>query len=221
MTKRLVKNFILKERRLNFPTEGTFRLFLKDAPFLNWRCAYRCVRIIFQKWSIFTAPWGAALCPVHRSALLEQSLTWRSLGRLLLAKVMRVRLGRLAAARARQPAVASSLQVFYNKKRTVFNKRVRPLSACAPLKTPRTALMPSLSRAVVAKLPAQRQILVRAKFAFVLTLIHKNLQVQKKYFLVLNESICVTIWLVVVRINYWIHSSIFILYCQAQCWLKD
>jgi hypothetical protein len=30
-------NFILKERRLNFPTEGTFRLFFKDAPFLNWR----------------------------------------------------------------------------------------------------------------------------------------------------------------------------------------
>ena len=30
-------NFILKERRLNFPTEGTFRPFFKDAPFLNWR----------------------------------------------------------------------------------------------------------------------------------------------------------------------------------------
>ena len=30
-------NFILKERRLNFSTEGTFRLFFKDAPFLNWR----------------------------------------------------------------------------------------------------------------------------------------------------------------------------------------
>jgi len=42
-------NFILKERRLNFPTEGTFRLFFKDAPFLNWRCVYRSVRIIFQK----------------------------------------------------------------------------------------------------------------------------------------------------------------------------
>ena len=42
-------NFILKERRLNFPTEGTFRIFFKDAPFLSWRCAYRCVRIIFQK----------------------------------------------------------------------------------------------------------------------------------------------------------------------------
>jgi len=46
--KRLVKNFILKERRLNFPTEGTFRLFLKDAPFPNWRCAYRSVRTIFS-----------------------------------------------------------------------------------------------------------------------------------------------------------------------------
>ncbi|MDP2831287.1 MAG: hypothetical protein Q8O02_03475 [Candidatus Omnitrophota bacterium] len=42
-------NFILKERRLNFPTEGTFRLFFKDAPFLSWRCVYRSVRIIFQK----------------------------------------------------------------------------------------------------------------------------------------------------------------------------
>jgi site-specific DNA recombinase len=30
-------NFILKERHLNFPTEGTFRLFFKDAPFPNWR----------------------------------------------------------------------------------------------------------------------------------------------------------------------------------------
>ncbi len=30
-------NFILKERRLNFPTEGTFRLFFKDAPYPNWR----------------------------------------------------------------------------------------------------------------------------------------------------------------------------------------
>jgi hypothetical protein len=46
--KRLVKNFILKERRLNFPTEGIFRLFFKDAPYPNWRCAYRCVRTIFQ-----------------------------------------------------------------------------------------------------------------------------------------------------------------------------
>ena len=35
--KKIGSNFILKERRLNFSTEGTFRLFLKDAPFLNWR----------------------------------------------------------------------------------------------------------------------------------------------------------------------------------------
>ena len=41
-------NFILKERRLNFPTEGTFRLFFKDAPFLNWRCGIRFVRIEFN-----------------------------------------------------------------------------------------------------------------------------------------------------------------------------
>jgi len=30
-------NFILKERRLNFSSEGTFRLFLKDAPYPTWR----------------------------------------------------------------------------------------------------------------------------------------------------------------------------------------
>jgi len=35
--KKIGSNFILKERRLNFSTEGTFRLFLKDAPYLNWR----------------------------------------------------------------------------------------------------------------------------------------------------------------------------------------
>jgi len=29
-------NFILKERRLNFSTEGTLRYYLKDAPFPNW-----------------------------------------------------------------------------------------------------------------------------------------------------------------------------------------
>jgi hypothetical protein len=48
MTKRLVKNFILKERRLIFSTEGTFRLFLKDAPYLTWRRVYRRVRMIFR-----------------------------------------------------------------------------------------------------------------------------------------------------------------------------
>jgi len=47
MTKRLVKNFILKERSLNFSTEGTFRLFLKGTPYLTWRGAYAAVRKIF------------------------------------------------------------------------------------------------------------------------------------------------------------------------------
>ena len=37
-------NFILKERRLNFPTEGTFRPFFKDAPFLNWRTQSEPIR---------------------------------------------------------------------------------------------------------------------------------------------------------------------------------
>jgi len=64
----------------------------------------------------------------------KASLGARLAARFLLI-LMRVRLGRLAAARARQPAVASSLQFLYNKKRTVFNNRVRPLSACAILKT--------------------------------------------------------------------------------------
>ena len=30
-------NFILKERRLVFSTEGTFRPFLQNAPYPNWR----------------------------------------------------------------------------------------------------------------------------------------------------------------------------------------
>ena len=42
-------NFILKERRLNFPTEGTFRLFLKDAPFPNWRCSCDEVRSFYRQ----------------------------------------------------------------------------------------------------------------------------------------------------------------------------
>jgi DNA invertase Pin-like site-specific DNA recombinase len=46
--KKIGSNFILKERRLNFPTEGTFRLFFKDAPYPNWRCVYNVVRIIFK-----------------------------------------------------------------------------------------------------------------------------------------------------------------------------
>jgi len=65
----------------------------------------------------------------HRSASVGRSLAGRPPGGGLLANAMRVRLGRLAAGRVRQPAVASSLQFFYNKKRTVFNNRVRPLAA--------------------------------------------------------------------------------------------
>jgi hypothetical protein len=42
-------NFILKERRLNFPTEGTFRPFLKGAPFLNWRCSCDEVRSFYRQ----------------------------------------------------------------------------------------------------------------------------------------------------------------------------
>jgi len=48
MTKRLVKNFILKERRLNFSTEARFRLFFEATPYPNWRCVYKAVRTIFQ-----------------------------------------------------------------------------------------------------------------------------------------------------------------------------
>jgi len=35
--KKIGSNFILKERSLNFSTEGTFRLFLKGTPYLTWR----------------------------------------------------------------------------------------------------------------------------------------------------------------------------------------
>jgi len=46
--KKIGSNFILKERRLNFETEGTFRLFLKDAPYLTWRCVLSFVRTYFK-----------------------------------------------------------------------------------------------------------------------------------------------------------------------------
>ncbi|MDP2921470.1 MAG: recombinase family protein [Candidatus Omnitrophota bacterium] len=45
-------NFILKERRLVFSTEGTFRPFLQDAPYPNWRCVYRFVRTHFNPLSL-------------------------------------------------------------------------------------------------------------------------------------------------------------------------
>ena len=49
MTKRLVKNFILKERRLVFSSGALYRGLLETAPFTNWRCVYRLVRTMFQK----------------------------------------------------------------------------------------------------------------------------------------------------------------------------
>jgi hypothetical protein len=42
-------NFILKERRLNFSTEASFRPLFEAAPYPYWRCVYRLVRTIFQK----------------------------------------------------------------------------------------------------------------------------------------------------------------------------
>jgi len=41
--------------------------------------------------SIVTAAWAAPVFPVHRSALLGQSLTWRPAGAGLLANAIRVR----------------------------------------------------------------------------------------------------------------------------------
>jgi DNA invertase Pin-like site-specific DNA recombinase len=46
--KKIGSNFILKERRLNFPTEGTFRLFFKDAPYPNWRCSCDEIRMFYR-----------------------------------------------------------------------------------------------------------------------------------------------------------------------------
>jgi hypothetical protein len=48
MPKRLVKNFILKERRLNFSAEASLRPLLEAAPCPNWRWVYRYVRTIFD-----------------------------------------------------------------------------------------------------------------------------------------------------------------------------
>jgi len=42
-------NFILKERRLNFSAEGTFRPFFEAAPFLNWRCSCDEIRIFYRQ----------------------------------------------------------------------------------------------------------------------------------------------------------------------------
>jgi hypothetical protein len=47
MTKRLVKNFILKERRLNFSTEASFRPLFEAAPYPCWRWFSGSVRIIY------------------------------------------------------------------------------------------------------------------------------------------------------------------------------
>jgi len=41
-------NFILKERRLNFSSEGTFRHYLSSAPYQNWRCVLDSVRTYFR-----------------------------------------------------------------------------------------------------------------------------------------------------------------------------
>jgi len=48
MTKRLVKNCILKERRLNFSTEGTFRPVLEAAPYQSWWSLLDKVRTCIQ-----------------------------------------------------------------------------------------------------------------------------------------------------------------------------
>jgi hypothetical protein len=47
--KKIGSNFILKERRLIFSTEGTFRLFLKDAPYLTWRCSCDEIRSFYRQ----------------------------------------------------------------------------------------------------------------------------------------------------------------------------
>jgi len=72
---------------------------------------------------------------VHQSPCFGAGLLWRSLGRSLR--------GNFNACAARQAGgwvgAAASRRVLtpsiYNKKRTVFNKPVRPHSACAMLKT--------------------------------------------------------------------------------------
>jgi site-specific DNA recombinase len=41
-------NFILKERRINFSSEGTFRHYLSNAPFTKWRCLPDKIRTYFR-----------------------------------------------------------------------------------------------------------------------------------------------------------------------------
>jgi hypothetical protein len=61
--KLLSSNFILKERRLNFSSEGTFRRYLNTAHYQNWRCVLDFVRTIFRgtpgKKFVIASPKGA------------------------------------------------------------------------------------------------------------------------------------------------------------------
>ncbi|OGX19966.1 MAG: hypothetical protein A2Y00_01860 [Omnitrophica WOR_2 bacterium GWF2_43_52] len=81
-----------------------------------------------------TAAWAAPVSSVYQSPCLGAGLLWRSLGRSLLAN-LKACAARQAGCRPRPAAsrrvlTSTSLQ----QKRTVFNKRIRSLSACAMLK---------------------------------------------------------------------------------------
>ena len=100
---------------------------------------------------MFRARSALPYLPIYRSASVGRSLAGRPAGAGLLANVIRDRLGRLAAGWGQPPAAASSLQLFYNKKRTVFNKRVRPLCRNQHAKIFPCAALPSLSRTMLKK----------------------------------------------------------------------
>ena len=94
--------------------------------------------------------------------------------------LLRVRLVlRLAAGWRQPPAAESSPQLLYNKKRTVFNKRVRPHSACATLKTALDGANaePLANKAWVS---AKRQILGAGKICLFFDNSPKNLNASKE-----------------------------------------
>jgi hypothetical protein len=42
-------NFILKERRLNFSAEASFRPLFEASPYPNWRCSCDEIRIFYRQ----------------------------------------------------------------------------------------------------------------------------------------------------------------------------
>jgi len=134
--------------------------------------------------SIGTAAWAAPVSPLHRSALLGQSLAWRpARSRDFLLILMRVRLGRLAAAPTQPPAVASSLQVFMTRKEQYLISGFVRYAAINSKKTNRCGIL-HLSRTMLEKRGQKGKFFRRQKFALLLTPKGINKFCQKNHFII-------------------------------------